>query len=307
MKAITFSRFGGPDVLELSDLPLPVPGPGEVLVRVASAGVNPVDVQVREGRLEQMIPARFPAVPGWDVSGVVEAVGEDVDGPVPGDEVWGYARRDVVAQGTWAHFVAAPASSLGRRPEHLDRVAAGALPLVGLTALQALRSVGVGPGDTVLVGSAAGGVGHVAVQIAQALGAARVIGTAGQANHDYLRRLGAEAVEYGPTVVQVVRALAPDGVDAAVDLHGGEALDSAFELVGDPARVVSTVDPAARDRGGRWVFCEPSRPDLDRLAAWVDDGALGVTVQEVVPMAQAARAQQAVADGHVRGKLVLQM
>lgn len=307
MKAITYTAHGGSDVLSLDDIDLPVPGTGDVLVRIQAVGVNPVDVQVREGQLEAVVPTRFPAVPGWDLAGVVEAVGEGVTTIVPGDQVWGYARRDVVGQGTYAHFAAVEAGSLGVRPAGLPVLAAGALPLVGLTALQALRAVRVGPGDTVLVNNAAGGVGHVAVQIARAMGAARVIGSAGEANHDFVRSLGSEAVEYGDTLEQVVRTLAPDGVDAVLDAHGGSGLDAGFALVGDPSRVVSIVDPGVADRGGRWVFCTPSSTDLEQLATWVDTGALKVAIQEVFPLADAARAQDLVATGHVHGKVVLQL
>lgn len=307
MKAMTFSRFGGSGVLDETDLALPVAGPREVLVRVGAAGVNPVDLAVCAGRLEAMIPTTFPAVPGWDVAGTVEAVGDGVDEFTPGDQVWGYLRREVVRYGTYAAFVNARADSLGIRPANISVTAAGALPLVGLTALQSLRAVGVGPGDTVLIGSAGGGVGHVAVQVARALGAGRVLATAGAATRDFVRGLGAEAVEYGPGVVQVVRALAPGGVDAAFDLHGGEALDAAFALVDDPARVVSIADPGVTDRGGQYIFCEPSRRDLDQLSVWVRSGDLRVQVAEVVPLSEARRAQDLVATGHTRGKVVLQM
>jgi len=307
VKAITYTAHGGSDVLTLDDIDLPVAGPGDVLVRIHAAGVNPVDIQVREGQLESMIPTRFPAVPGWDLAGVVEAVGEGVTTLVPGDRVWGYARRDVVGQGTYAHFAAVQAGSLGVRPAGLPVVAAGALPLVGLTALQALRAVRVGPGDTVLVNNAAGGVGHVAVQIARAMGATRVIGSAGQANHDFVRSLCAEVVECGDTLERVVRTLVPDGVDAVLDAHGGPGLDAGFALVGDPSRVASIVDPGVAERGGRWVFCAPSSTDLEQLATWVDTGALTVAIEEVFPLADAARAQDLVAAGHVRGKVVLEL
>ncbi len=307
MQAITFSEYGGSDVLKPGEIGLPVAGPGEVLVRIQAAGVNPVDIQVREGAMHERIPARFPAVPGWDLAGVVEAVGDGVTDFLPGDEVWGYARREVVEQGTYARFAAVPVSRLGKRPHGMDVRAAGALPLVGLTALQSLRAVGVGPGDTVLISAAAGGVGHVAAQLARALGASRVIGTAGEHNHDFLRRLGVEAVPYGDTLEQVVRALAPHGVDAALDLHGGPALDASFALVTDPARVVSIVDQGVTDRGGRWVFCQPSRDDLDELAEHVRGGRLAVSLAAVVDLVDAADAQELVAGGHVRGKVVLQL
>jgi len=307
VKAMTYSAHGGSDQLTVDDIDLPVAGPGEALVRVQAAGVNPVDVSVREGHLESVMPTTFPAVPGWDLAGVVEAVGEGVTTLVPGDEVWGYARRDVVHQGTYANFAAVQVTSLGVRPAGLDVLAAGALPLVGLTALQALRAVRVGPGDTVLINNASGGVGHVAIQIARALGATRVIGTAGEANRDFVRSLGAEAAEYGTTLEQVVRTLVPAGLDAALDAHGGPGLDAAFALVTDPSRVASIVDPGVAARGGQWVFCAPSTTDLEQLATWVDSGALTVAIEAVFTLADAAQAQDLVAAGHVRGKVVLEL
>ena len=307
MHAITYSRFGGPEVLEYGELPLPVAGPGEALVRVFAAGVNPVDLAVREGQLREVVPAQFPVVPGWDLAGVVEAVGEGVGDLIPGDRVWGYVRRDIVQQGSYAMFAVCEVSSLAIRPDGLSDEAAAGLPLVGLTALQSLRAAGVGRGDTVLIGSAGGGVGHVAVQVALAMGAARVIGTAGDTSRELVRAVGAEAIPYGAGLVERVRTLSPHGVDAAVDLHGGEALDAAYALVSDPKRVVSIAEPGVAERGGTYIFCEPSRRDLDQLAEWVRQGRLRVHVSEVVPLAEARRAQELVATGHTLGKVVLRM
>jgi len=307
MKAITFSRYGGSEVLTVSDVPLPVAGPAEVLVRIRAAGVNPVDIEVRQGALDAVTPAEFPAVPGWDFAGVVEAVGPQVSDLLPGDEVWGFARRDVVRQGTYAGFAAVQVQSVGRRPMSVDAPTAGALPRAGLTALQGLRAARVGSGDIVLVNAAAGGVGHVAVQIARALGARRVIGTASEENRDFVRGLGAEAVDHRGSLEQVVRTLAPAGVDAVLDLHGGPALDAGFALAADPSRVVSTVERRAVQQGGKHIATAPSRADLDQLARWVDDGAVHVQLAMVFPLAQAARAQDTVAGGHVRGKVVLQV
>ncbi len=307
MKAITFSRYGGPDVLTVAEVDLPVAGPDEALVRIRAAGVNPVDLEVRQGLLDAVLPARFPAVPGWDFAGVVEAVGARVHNLVPGDEVWGVTRRDVVQQGTYAGFAAVPVSALGRRPMSVDAPTAGALPLAGLTALQALRAARVGEGDTVLVTGAAGGVGHVAVQLARLLGARRVFGAAGDDDRDFVRGLGAEAVDEGPTLEQVVRTLAPGGVDAVVDLAGGGALEAGFALVADASRVVSTVDRGAAGRGGRHVAGAVSGEDLDLLARWVDSGDLRVQLAAVFPLAEAAQAHELVGGGRVRGKVVLQI
>ncbi|MFJ4090317.1 NADP-dependent oxidoreductase [Kitasatospora sp. NPDC089913] len=304
MKAIAIHHYGGPEAVEYTDLPDPKVGPDSVLVQVRAAGVNPVDWKVRDGLLDGLLDAHFPLVMGWDAAGVVRAVGGGVTEFAPGDEVYGYVRKDTVEHGTYAELVAAPVRTLARKPAALDWAQAGGLPLAGLTALQSLRAVGVGPGDTVLVHAAAGGVGHLAVQIARALGA-RVIGTAGERNHDYLRELGAEPVRYGEGLAERVRALAPEGVDAALDLVGGDAVEVSAGLVADPARIASIADFGVKARGGRYVWVRPDAAGLAELAALADEGRLTVTVASTFPLAQAASAQALSAEGRTRGKIVL--
>ena len=182
MKAITYDHYGDPDVLALTEQPDPKVGPGEVLVRVRSASVNPVDWKVAAGYLDGLMTVRFPVIPGWDVAGVVERVGLDTPEFTPGDEVMAYTRKDWVQAGTFAELVTVPVRALARKPAALDWDQAAGLPLVGLTAYQLLNRLGVQPGDTVLIHAAAGGVGILAVQIARAMGA-RVIGTASPGNH----------------------------------------------------------------------------------------------------------------------------
>src|SRR5918997_5810216 len=165
MRAITYSRFGDPDVLELTDQPDPHVGPDTVVVRVRAASVNPVDWKIRQGHLQGLIDATFPVVPGWDVAGVVEQVGLDTPEFEVGDEVYGYVRKDVVGGGTTAELVAAPVRTLARKPSSLSWEEAAAVPLAGLTAYQTLRRLGVTEGDTVLIHNAAGGVGAFGVQI----------------------------------------------------------------------------------------------------------------------------------------------
>lgn len=187
MRAITYDRFGGYEVLALTDLPTPKVGPDSVLVRVRASSVNPVDWKVREGYLAEIMDTVFPVIPGWDVAGVVEQVGLDTPEFQVGDEVFGYVRKDVVggevAGGTLAEYVAAPVRTLAHKPAAWSFDEAAAVPLAGLTAYQTIRRAGVHSGHTVLVHAAAGGVGSFAVQIARSLGA-RVIGTASEANHD---------------------------------------------------------------------------------------------------------------------------
>lgn len=305
MKAITYRAYGGPDVLEYGDVPEPKLGPDSVLVRVAAASVNPVDWKIQAGYLDSALDVVFPVIPGWDVAGVVERVGAGVTEFAVGDEVIGYVREDMVRRGTFAEYVAAPVRTLARKPSSLDFAQAAGLPLAGLTAYQALTgALEIKPGETVLVHAAAGGVGSLAVQIAVALGA-RVIGTAGEHNHDYLRTLGAEPVAYGEGLGERVRALAPEGVDAALDLIGGEALRISPALLADGGRLASVADGSVLALGGRYVFVRPDAADLTALTELAESGRLTVEVAATFPLERAADAQRLNAAGHTRGKIVV--
>lgn len=307
MRAITYSRYGGSDVLELTDLPTPKVGPDSVLVRVRAASVNPVDWKMRQGYLDQVMDVTFPAVPGWDVAGVVERVGLDTPELAVGDEVYGYVRKDWVQGGTFAEYVSAPVRTLARKPRNLSFEEAAAVPLAGLTAWQSIRRVGVTEGQTVLVHAAAGGVGQFAVQIARALGA-RVIGTASARNHDHLRELGAEPVEYGEGLADRVRALAPGGVDVVLDYGSDDLVATSRAVLAPGGAVASIVDAKARDElGGQYVWVRPSSTDLDELGALLEDGRVRVDVGQVFELADAAAAHDASATGHTRGKIVVRV
>ena len=304
MRGVAYDEFGGPEVLTLrDDLPDPPVGPDTVLVRVHAAGVNPVDTGIRQGGLTAFFPHRFPIVPGWDVAGVVEAVGPAITAFAPGDEVYGYVRRDDLQWGTAAEFVPAPQRCLARKPSSLSFVEAAGVPLAGLTAYQALtEALEVGEGDRVLVHRAAGGVGCFAVQIAVALGA-YVIGTASPRNHGFLRGAGAaEVLDYsaGPISEQL-----GEPVDAVLDLVGGHTLADAPAQVRDKARIASVVDPSVNAMGGRYVFVRPEHEHLEELARMADAGQLRVPVAKAFPLAETAAAQELVAGGHVRGKVVV--
>lgn len=304
MKAIAQQRYGGPDVLELTDLPDPKLGPDGVLVRVRAAGVNPVDYKLREGYLDGVATSVFPFVLGWDAAGVVEAVGPAVTEFAPGEEVMGYVRKDFFGEGCYAELVAGQVRHWAAKPATVDFAAAGALPLAGLTALQALAAASVSAGDTVLINAAAGGVGSFATQLATAK-EARVIGTGSEGSFDRIRALGGEPVAYGDGLAERVRDLAPDGVDAALDLVGGEALEASASVVREAGRIVSITDAATVQRlGGRYVFVRPDAPGLTELARLVDEGLLSVDVQEFA-LGEAAAAHELLQQGHVHGKLVL--
>ncbi len=307
MRAIALDEYGDADVLKLQELPDPPVGPDTVRIRVRAAGVNPVDRLIRAGQLRGAYPHHTPLIPGWDVAGVVDQVGPAVTRFAPGDAVMAYARKDTVQHGTYAELVSVTESAVAHKPAALDFAQAGGLPLAGLTAWQALTAVDAGPGDVVLVHAAAGGVGHLAVQLARALGAARVIGTASPGNHDFLRGLGAEPVEYGADLPKRVATLTGgDGrVDVVLDLVGGDALRQPPALVRNPARHASIVDPAVKEQGGRYVFVRPSGEQLETLGGLAEVGRLRVQVAREVPLAEAADAHRLQEEGHVRGKIVL--
>jgi NADPH:quinone reductase-like Zn-dependent oxidoreductase len=307
MRAITYSKFGSADVLELTDQPDPHIGPDTLLVRVKAASVNPVDWKVREGRLEGLLDTVFPAVPGWDVAGVVEQVGLDTPEFQVGDEVYGYVRKDTVQGGTFAELVAAPVRTLARKPASLSFEEAAAVPLAGLTAYQAIQRAGVAEGQTVLVHAAAGGVGAFAVQLLKAQGA-HVVGTASEANHEFLRELGAEPVTYGDGLADRVRAVAPDGVDVVLDFVGGGTVAASAELLADGGTIASVADPTARtEHGGHYVWVRPSVAGLDALTALFDAGKLTVEIAQVFDLADAAAAHRASETGHTRGKVVVRV
>ncbi len=308
MRAVAVREYGGPEALEVMDLPEPIVGPDLVLVRARAAGVNPVDFKMRKGGLDSRFPCHFPLIPGWDIAGMVERVGPAVPELAPGDEVVGYVRRDHVQWGTYAELVSAPVRTLARKPATSSWEEAAALPLAGLTAWQALtRVLAVGEGDVVLVHAAAGGVGSFAVQLARLLGA-RVIGTASEANHDHLRGLGAEPVAYGSELMEGVHKLAPEGVTAVLDLVGGDALEASPGLLADGGRLASVIDAKrVSELGGQYWFVRPDADDLARLCQLVEEGEVTVHVERTFPLEQAADAHRLLEGGHMRGKLALQI
>ncbi|MFE3602191.1 NADP-dependent oxidoreductase [Streptomyces sp. NPDC059142] len=301
MKAIVFNEFGGTEVLREAEIDVPRPGPGQVRVRVRAVGVNPVDGKIRSGGMEAIFPTTLPAVPGGEIAGVVDAVGEDVDHLKVGDEVLGWSDT-----GSYAQYALAPAAVLAPKPAGLEWVNAAALPVASDGAERVLDLLGVASGETLLIHGASGALGTIAVQLAVARGA-RVIGTAGPANQEYVTSLGATALVYGPGLVERVRALAPGGVDAVFDAAGKGALEDSITLRGGTGRIVTTADFRAGELGV--VFAEgPQRRSASRLAELARqaaDGTLVTTISATYPLAEAAAAQRAGDAGHNRGKIVL--
>ncbi|MEW2045770.1 NADP-dependent oxidoreductase [Streptomyces sp. NPDC005476] len=297
MRAILFDRFGGTEVLHEADMEVPRPGSGQIRVRVKAAGLNALDGKIRSGAMEDVFPTPLPSVPGGELAGVVDALGEGVTDVKVGDEVQGWSDT-----GSYAEY--ALATTVAPKPAGLDWQHAAALPVAGATAERVLNLLGVVSGETVLMHGAAGAVGTLAVQLATARGA-RVIGTAGPANQDYLTSLGATATLYGEGLVERVRALAPDGVDAVLDLAGKGALEDSITLRGGTERIVTIADFRAHQLG--IAFSSSRERSAADLAALARDAATGkvVTTVTAYPLDQAATAQQISDAGHVRGKLVL--
>jgi NADPH:quinone reductase-like Zn-dependent oxidoreductase len=310
MHAIAIERFGGREELRPAELPEPLVGPDAILIRLAAAGVNPVDIGVREGRLQQAFPTFFPLIPGWDAAGVVEAVGPSVTEVEIGDEVFAYARKDFVRDGTYAELVGVTPRHVAKKPRSLSLVEAGAVPLAGLTAYQVIfDALALEEGETVLVHGAAGGVGHFAVQLAVAAGA-RVIGTARARNHDFLRELGAErCIDYEHEDFAAV--LGRGQVDAVVDVVGGETQERSVEVIREGGRLASIVMPPDRDRfaahdiAARYVFVRPDADELAALGAMFDAGQVRVHLHAQIPLDDAAQAHELVEAGHPHGKVVL--
>ncbi|KPC78759.1 NADP-dependent oxidoreductase [Streptomyces sp. NRRL S-4] len=305
MKAISYSSYGSADVLEYGERPDPKVGPDSVLVKVRAAAVNPVDWKAREGYLQAGLEAVFPVIPGWDVSGVVVQPGAAVDEFAVGDEVIGYVREDFLSRGTFAEYVAAPVRTLARKPLSLSFEEAAGLPLCGLTAHQVLyRVLKVREGETVLVHAAAGGVGSLAVQLARHTGC-RVVGSAGPHNHDFVRQLGGEPVEYGDGLASRLRELVPGGFDAAFDTVGGEALRVSAETLAPDGRLASIADAEVFSYGGRYAFVRPDAADLAHLAELAEQGIVTVHVDRVFTLEQAADAYRLNQEGRTRGKIVV--
>lgn len=314
MRAMAIEEFGGPDRIRLMDLPKPVLGPDYVLIKVAAAGVNPVDWKVREGRLANRFPHHFPLILGWDVAGTVEDAGPAVTAFAPGDEVVAYARKSCVELGTYAEYVTVAEDSVARAPADVGAAAAAALPLAGLTAWQSVTAaLGVTSRERVLVHGGSGGVGSFAVQLLVGMGA-EVLATASSANHDFLRSLGAKPIDRNGDLMEQVRSLAPEGVDAVLDIAGGPpAVEASLPLIRHGGRVTSiqkppSLDNDSRARGlwARYVFVRPSGAQLAELVRRVDSGDLNIHLERTYPLHRAAEAQEMLrGPGSVRGKLSL--
>ena len=297
MRAIVFETYGGPEVLHLADVPDPRPGPGQVRVRVEAAAVNGWDVKSRAGATGAPAPAS-PVVPGLEVAGVVDVLGDGLPGVAPGDRVVGFA-----VGGGYAEL--ALTSVFARVPVGLAATDAVTLPVAAETATRVLRLLDVRPGETLLVHGASGSVGELAVQLAVRRGA-RVIGTASPRNQARVAALGAAPTPYGTGLVERVRTVSPDGVDAVLDTTGAGVLPDSIALRGGTDRIVTIADDAAADLGvvASWRS-ERDAGELAEAVAALARGDLVTTVGAVLPLADAPRAHELVETGRAGGKVVL--
>jgi NADPH:quinone reductase-like Zn-dependent oxidoreductase len=301
-KAVRFDSYGGVDVLNAVDVPRPAPGPGQVLVQVKAAGINPGEAKIRDGLLHERWPATFPSGQGSDLAGIVAETGPGVTGFAAGDEVIGWTDN----RASQAEFVVVEAAHLTAKPAGVPWPVAGALFVAGATAYAAVRAAALAKGDVVVVSGAAGGVGSIAVQLARRAGAT-VIGLASPVHHEWLAAHGVIAVSYGDGVDGRIRQAAAT-VDAFIDTVGGGYVELALELGVAPERIDTIADFEAVQKYG--VKAEgnaagASAAMLAELAALIADGELEIPIAATFPLAEVRDAYRRLAGGHVQGKIVL--
>jgi NADPH:quinone reductase-like Zn-dependent oxidoreductase len=303
MKAVRFDEYGGVDVLDVREVEDPVAGPGEVLVAVKAAGINPGEIAILEGRLDARWPATFPSGEGTDFAGVVRALGDGVSDFAAGDEVLGWTEQ----RASQAELVVVPADQLTAKPESVPWEVAGSLFVVGMAALASVKAVDPQAGETVVVSAAAGGVGSVAVQLARNAGAT-VIGLAGERNHDWLRAHEVIPVTYGDGQAERIRGATGGKVDAFIDTFGGGYVELASELGVSADRINTIADFETAQRLGahsEGTHAIASAPLLAELVGLVADGRLEIPIAETYPLEQVREAFTELADRHTHGKIVL--
>jgi len=302
-RAVRFDQYGGVEVLKVVEVEDPLPGPGQLLVRVKAAGINPGESKIREGLLHERWPATFPSGQGSDLAGVVEAVGEGVDGFHAGDEVIGFTD----GRASQADLVIIEAENATPRPPGVPWEVAGGLFVAGATAWAVVRAVNLTEGDTVVVSGAAGGVGSLAVQLARRAGAT-VIGLASEHNHEWLRGHGVVPVTYGDGVADRIREAAPGGVDAFIDTVGAPYVELALELGVAADRIDTIADFAAVSKYGVKAdgnAVGASAATLAELAGLIDEGALELPIAATYPLDEVRDAFTELERNHTRGKIVL--
>jgi NADPH:quinone reductase-like Zn-dependent oxidoreductase len=298
MKAVQFSEYGGPEVLHIADVDAPHAGPGQVRIAVRAAGVNPSDWKRRAGQYRDFEEVAFPAGLGVEASGIVDELGPGVSNVSVGEAVFGFGEGTMAQYAVLTHWV--------HKPDDLSFEVAGGLPVIVDTATRALEEVGVKSGQILLVSGAAGGIGSAVLQFARLRGIT-VMGTASAQKHEYLRGLGTIPTTYGPGLAQRVMRLAPQGVDAALDLAGSGIIPELIEIVGDPLRVLSVADFSAEQYGAKFSHGPPENPEkiFADVARLYSEGLFRLRVEQIFPLEQIAEAHEVSAKGRVTGKLII--
>ena len=304
MKAYVYNGHGGPEVESFADVPRPEPGPGQLLIAVHAAGVNPADWKRRSGgmRTPDSPPEHFPQLFGREAAGVVEALGDGADGHAIGDAVFGNTEA-----GGFSEYALLPVGVTARKPATLSFPDAATLPVAAATAYDGVRQLALPAGATLLITGVGGGVGVAAAQIARHDGLT-VVGTASAGKKAFIESLGVTHVEYGPGVADRIRGAAPQGIDAIFDQVGGQALEDVAPLLADRSKLISAGDRGtAAQLGGTFVARARTPEVLDAVAQLVVSGALNPHVTDTFPLSQAAAALRLVEDGHAQGKVVIEV
>lgn len=315
MKAIVIDGFGGVEKLKFADIPTPKPADNEVLIEIAYTAVNPIDWKICAGMLKDRLPHEFPLIPGWDAAGTITAVGKNVANFKPADEVFAYCRKPIVKMGTYAEYVSIPAEHVALKPKNINFAQAASIPLVGLTAWQALFDVALlKKGEKILIHAGAGGVGSLAITLAKNAGAI-IYTTAGQNNHAYVKKLGAQyPIDYNKEdFTDVIKKMHPEGIDVVLDCLGGQTLRDSFKVLKPEGRLVSILEPIDAELAKKYnvkagfVFVKPNGAQLKEIADLIEQDKIAVPNIEEMKLSDAAQAQEKIRKGHTRGKIVLKI
>jgi NADPH2:quinone reductase len=315
MKAMVIERFGGAEELHMKEMPVPHPGPNDVLIEIAYTAVNPVDWMIREGMMKDRMPHKFPLILGWDAAGTVDSKGNNVSAFKKGDKIFAYCRKSEVQWGTFSQYVCVDQSAVARIPKNLSFKEAASVPLAGLTAWQGLFDIaGLKNNDTALILAGAGGVGSFAIQFAKISGA-RVFTTASEEHHAYVRSIGADLViDYSrENVVEAVKRQSPEGIDVVFDLVGSDEQGDNFLILKPGGRLVSTVNPpdqitAARHRvRASFMFVNPSGRQLEEIGGLIETGKVKIPHLEEYLLQDVGKALKQSETQHTEGKIVVKV
>lgn len=315
MKVANIDGFGDLDQIKIADIPTPSPKANDIQIKIAYAAINPVDWKICAGFLRERMPYEFPITLGWDVAGVVSAVGENVSAFKPGDEVFAYARKDKIKDGTLAEYICLDAKNVALKPSGLSLSEAASIPLTGLTAWQSLFDAAkLQPEDVIFIPAGAGGVGSMAIQLAKHHGAT-VITTASERSHPYVEKLGADVVidYHKEDFAEKIRELYPDGIDVVFDLMGGETLDASLTTLKSGGRLVSLLKELSPEEAKQcnisayYVFVQPSGEQLKLIADLLASKKIASPKIKEYPFSQAKEALQELKQGHTHGKIVVKV